>query len=225
MGRAPDAPRTVAIIMDGNARWAIKNRVPPIEASREGAENLKRTVRIAKEHGIEQITAFAFSTENWGRPESEVTGLMGLFAEKLDSEAPELDADEVRLRFVGKRDRVEPDLLAKMEWAEKLTERHADRTLFVAFDYGSRAEILHAAERYEGGGEEQFRKHLYVPDLEDPDLLIRTSGELRLSNFMLWQAAYSELYFSDKLWPDFDRAEFERALSEYASRQRRFGAR
>jgi undecaprenyl diphosphate synthase len=220
-----DVPRHVAIIMDGNARWAERNGVSSIAGNREGAENLKRTVRIASELGVEQITVFAFSTENWDRPAGEVKGLMRLFAEKLEIEAPELDADGVRLRFVGERDRIDPNLLSKMEWAERLTARHTERTLFVAFNYGGRAEILRAAERYSGGGEAEFRKLLYMPDMEDPDLIIRTSGELRISNFLLWQAAYSELYFSDKLWPDFDRAEFERALSDYARRQRRYGAR
>lgn len=211
--------------MDGNGRWAERNGVSAFEGNREGAANLKRTVRIAKDLGVSQITVFAFSTENWSRPETEVTDLMGLFAEKLDSEAPELDEDGVRLRFLGERSRIDRSLLAKMEWAERLTEQHTERTLFVAFDYGGRADILYAAERYQGGGEQEFRKHLYMPEMADPDLIIRTSGELRLSNFLLWQAAYSELYFSDKLWPDFDRAEFERALDDYAGRQRRYGAR
>jgi undecaprenyl diphosphate synthase len=127
--------------------------------------------------------------------------------------------------FVGERARLAPELRARIEWAEQLTARHGGYTLFVAFDYGGRSEILRAAERYEGGGDEEFRKLLYAPEMTDPDLIIRTSGELRLSNFMLWQAAYSELYFSDKLWPDFDSAELDRALAEYASRQRRYGGR
>jgi undecaprenyl diphosphate synthase len=221
----PAVPRHVAIIMDGNARWAAKNGLSAIEGNREGAENLKRTVRIAKELGVREVTVFAFSTENWERPQAEVSGLMHLFAEKLQTEAPELDQDGVRLRFLGERDRIDPDLLARMEWAERLTERHTERTLFVAFNYGGRAEILRAAQRYQGGGEEAFRKLLYLPDMKDPDLIIRTSGELRLSNFLLWQAAYSELYFTEKLWPEFDRAEFESALADYASRQRRYGVR
>ncbi|MEX0993041.1 MAG: polyprenyl diphosphate synthase [Solirubrobacterales bacterium] len=221
----PDVPRHVAIIMDGNMRWAAANGVTAIEANRAGATNLKKIVRAANDLGVRQITAFAFSTENWSRPIGEVKGLMALFAQKLDEEAPELDRDGVRLRFVGERDRVAPKLLEKMEWAEQLTERHDGRSLFVAFDYGGRSEILRAAERYGGGGEQEFRKHLYAPDMVDPDLIIRTSGELRLSNFLLWQAAYSELYFSDSLWPDFDRAELERALADYAMRQRRYGAR
>lgn len=222
---ASEIPRHVAIIMDGNARWGAKRGMSPAEANREGATNLKRIVRIAKRHGVSQVTAFAFSTENWSRPDSEVESLMQLFVEKLEGEAPELDDEGVRLRFVGERDRVKPELLERMDWAEALTARHSDYTLFIAFDYGGRAEILRAAERYKGGGEQEFERHLYAPDMADPDLIIRTSGELRLSNFLLWQAAYSELYFSDKMWPDFDRAEFEAALAEYANRQRRYGAR
>ena len=150
---------------------------------------------------------------------------MALFVDRLRREAPELDEEGVRLRIIGRRDRVAPAVREQIEWAEELTARHTERTLFVAFDYGGRAEILHAAERYGGGGEEEFRKHLYAPDLEDPQLIIRTGGELRLSNFLLWESAYSELYFSDKMWPDFDREEFERAVAAYGSREYRFGGR
>jgi undecaprenyl diphosphate synthase len=211
--------------MDGNARWARQNGLPVLEGHREGARVLKRTIRDAKQLGIEQLTVFAFSTENWDRPPPEVSGLMEMFAELIESEVPELHEERTRIRFVGKRDRISSRLLERIEWAEKLTGSHDERTLFVAFDYGGRAEILDAAGAYEGGGEEEFRRHLYAPDMGDPELLIRTSGEQRLSNFLLWQSAYSELYFSDKLWPEFDRAELERALAEYASRQRRFGGR
>jgi undecaprenyl diphosphate synthase len=150
---------------------------------------------------------------------------MGLFAELIESEIPELHEEETRVRFIGRRDRVTSTLRERIEWAEELTNEHRKNTLFVAFDYGGRAEILEAAEAYQGGGEEEFRRRLYAPEMRDPELVIRTSGELRLSNFLLWQSAYSELYFSDRLWPDFDRGELERALAEYASRQRRFGAR
>jgi undecaprenyl diphosphate synthase len=220
-----DRPRFVAIIMDGNARWAIQKQLPTLEGHREGARALKRIVRDAKELGIEELTAYAFSTENWSRPPEEVEGLMELFAELIESEVPELHEEGTRVRFVGRRDRISTRLREQIGWAEELTGDHRDRTLFIAFDYGGRAEILDAASGYEGGGEEEFRRRLYAPEMADPELVIRTSGEQRLSNFLLWQSAYSELYFSERLWPDFDRGELERALAEYASRQRRFGAR
>ncbi len=211
--------------MDGNARWAVERGLPVLEGHRQGARALKRIVRVAGDLGIAELTVYAFSTENWSRPSEEVAGLMELFAELIDSEVPELDEEGVRMRFIGRRDRVSERLLDRIQWAEEKTGGHRNRTLFVAFDYGGRAEILDAARAYGGGGEEEFRSMLYAPDMVDPELVIRTSGEQRLSNFLLWQSAYSELYFSDKLWPDFDRDELERALSEYASRQRRFGAR
>jgi len=220
-----DRPRFVAIIMDGNARWARGRGLSVTEGHRAGTDALKRTVKLAGEFSIEQLTVYAFSTENWTRPLQEVTGLMSLFLERIRLEAEEMDAEGVRLRFIGRRDRIAPQVSEEIEWAERLTERHTRRTVFVAFDYGGRAEILDAAERYQGGGEEEFRRRLYAPDLEDPQLIIRTGGELRLSNFLLWQSAYSELYFSDKLWPDFDRDEFERALDAFAERDYRYGGR
>jgi undecaprenyl diphosphate synthase len=221
----PDRPRFVAIIMDGNARWATQKGLPILEGHRQGAQALKRTVRDAKELGVKELTAYAFSTENWSRPDEEVLGLMELFAELIESEVPELHEEKTRVRFIGRRDRVSAKLRDRITWAEELTGAHREQTLFVGFDYGGRAEILEAARMYGGGGEEEFRRHLYAPEMSDPELVIRTSGEQRLSNFLLWQSAYSELYFSDRLWPDFDRAELERALAEYVSRQRRFGAR
>ena len=220
-----DRPRYVAIIMDGNARWAASRGLGVTEGHQAGTDALKRSVDIAGDLGIEQLTVYAFSTENWARPDTEVSGIMALFVERLRKEAPELDDEGVRLRVIGRRDRVADKVREQIEWAEQLTARHTGRTLFVAFDYGGRAEILHAAQAYEGGGEEEFHKHLYAPDLEDPQLIIRTGGEYRLSNFLLWEAAYAELYFSEKMWPDFDRDEFERAVSSYASRQYRFGGR
>jgi undecaprenyl diphosphate synthase len=195
----------VAIIMDGNARWAAEQGLPTIAGHREGARVLKRTVREARELGVIELTAYAFSTENWTRPRLEVEGLMEMFAELIESEVPELDEEGVRLRFIGRREQISDRLRDRIDWAEELTGRHPERTLYVAFDYGGREEILRAARRYEGGGEEEFRKGLYAPEMSDPDLVIRTSGEQRLSNFLLWQSAYSELYFSDRLWPDFDR--------------------
>jgi undecaprenyl diphosphate synthase len=215
----------VAIIMDGNARWASGRGLPLLEGHREGARTLKRTIRDARQLGIAELSVYAFSTENWSRPRDEVEGLMELFAELIESEVPELHEEETRIRFIGRRDRVSQRLRERIDWAEELTGSHQDRTLFVAFDYGGRAEILDAARNYRGGGEEEFRALLYAPDMSDPQLVIRTSGEQRLSNFLLWQSAYSELYFSERLWPEFDRDELERALTEYGSRQRRFGTR
>ena len=220
-----DRPRYVAIIMDGNARWARARGVGVTEGHRAGTDALKRTIKLAGELEIEQLTVYAFSTENWSRPLEEVTGLMSLFLERIRREAQEMDEERVRLRFIGRRDRIAPQVAEEIDWAEQLTARHTTRTVFVGFDYGGRAEILHAAERYEGGGEDEFRRHLYAPDLKDPELIIRTGGELRLSNFLLWEGAYSELYFSDRMWPDFDREEFERALDAFGSREYRFGGR
>jgi undecaprenyl diphosphate synthase len=222
---APGRPRHVAIIMDGNARWARQRELGVLEGHREGARALKRIIRVLGDVGIDELTVYAFSTENWTRPSAEVSGLMELFAELIESELPELHEEGVRVRFVGRRDRISDGLRDRIEWAEELTRDNSARKLFVAFDYGGRDEILAAAEAYRSGGEDAFRAHLFASDMADPELVIRTSGEQRLSNFLLWQSAYSELYFSDKLWPDFDRDELERALAEYASRQRRFGAR
>jgi len=215
----------VAIIMDGNGRWATERGLPVLEGHRQGAKTMKQTVKDAVALGIRELTVYAFSTENWSRPEDEVAGLMEMFAELIVSETPELDEEGVRMRFVGSRRGVSTGLLEQMDWAEAETAPNTRMKLFVAFNYGGRAEILDAAERYEGGGEEAFAQLLYAPEMSDPELVIRTSGEKRLSNFLLWQSAYSELLFSEVLWPDFDRAELEAALQEYASRRRRFGAR
>jgi len=217
--------RHVAIIMDGNGRWAGQRGLNVLEGHREGARALKRTVQNSVKLGIEELTAYTFSTENWTRPDPEVQGLMALFAEMIETETPELDEEGVRMRFMGRLEGVSAELQRQMEWAEGKTAGNSRLTLFVAFNYGGRAEILDAAARYTGGGEEEFARLLYAPDLTDPDLVIRTSGEVRLSNFLLWQSAYSELVFSDVLWPDFDMAELEAALQEFESRQRRFGAR
>jgi undecaprenyl diphosphate synthase len=218
-------PRYVAIITDGNGRWAERRGLPTIEGHRTGADVVKARLRDAAELGIEELTVFSFSTENWSRSAEEVGGLMAMFAERIDSETPELDAEGVRMRFIGRRDRISDELIRRMEWAEEKTAGNDRITLFVAFDYGGRDEILHAAEAYAGGGEEAFRSGLYAPEMHDPDLLIRTSGEQRVSNYLLWQCAYSELVFADELWPDFTREAFERALGEYGARNRRFGSR
>ena len=219
------AARYVAIIMDGNARWANERGVPVLEGHREGAQALKRTVRNAVKLDVEELTAYAFSTENWSRPREEVDGLMVMFADLIESETPELDEEGVRMRFIGRREGISDLLLRRMDWAEAETAGNDRMTLFVAFNYGGRAEIVDAAERYDGGGEEAFARGLYAPEMNEPDLLIRTSGERRLSNYLLWQCAYSELVFSDTLWPDFDEDDLAAALEEYAARERRFGAR
>ena len=217
--------RYVAIIMDGNARWAAERGVPTLAGHQAGVEALKRTVRNAVKLDVEELTVYAFSTENWTRPRDEVSGLMAIFAERIETETPELDEEGVRIRYVGRREGIDDDLLRRMEWSEEQTAGNDRLRLFVAFNYGGRAEILDAAAAFQGGGEEQFENHLYAPDMNDPELLIRTSGERRLSNFLLWQSAYSELVFSDALWPDFDREHLAAALDEYAARERRFGAR
>jgi undecaprenyl diphosphate synthase len=219
------AARYVAIIMDGNARWAIERGLPVLEGHRVGAQTLKQTVRDAVSLDLLELTVYAFSTENWTRPQWEVDGLMAMFAELIESETPELDEQGVRMRFIGRRDGVSEELRERMGWAEERTAANDRMTLFVAFNYGGRAEIVDAAARFEGGDEEDFAKLLYAPEMNDPDILIRTSGERRLSNFLLWQCAYSELVFSDALWPDFNRDELAAALEEFSARERRFGAR
>jgi undecaprenyl diphosphate synthase len=217
--------RYVAIIMDGNARWAAQRGLPTLAGHKAGVDALKQTVKDAVKLGIEELTVYAFSTENWTRPEDEVSGLMQIFAERIESETPELDDEGVQIRYVGRREGIDPDLIRRMEWSERETAGNERLRLFVAFNYGGRAEILDAAAAYGGGGEEEFAKHLYAPDMNDPDLLIRTSGEHRLSNFLLWQTAYSELVFTDTLWPDFDESVLAAALAEFDARERRFGAR
>jgi undecaprenyl diphosphate synthase len=217
--------RYVAIITDGNGRWAQKHGLPTVEGHRAGADTVKARLRDAVELGIEELTVFSFSTENWSRPAEEVAGLMTMFGERIEAETPELNDEGVRMRFVGRRDGVAPELVERMAWAEETTAANERITLFVAFNYGGRAEIVDAARSFEGGSEEEFRRHLYAPEMHDPDLLIRTSGEQRVSNYLLWQCAYSELVFCDVLWPDFDRAALERCLGEFEARRRRFGAR
>ncbi|HST43378.1 MAG TPA: polyprenyl diphosphate synthase [Conexibacter sp.] len=218
--------RRVAIITDGNGRWAEQRGLDVTEGHRAGAENVKARLRDAVELGIEQLAIYAFSTENWSRSPAEVEGLMELFREYIDRETPELHEEGVRMRFVGRRgEPIPPDIVRQMEWAEQLTAGNDQITFFIPFNYGGRAEIVDAARSFRGTTEEEFRAHLYAPDLEDPDLVIRTSGEQRLSNYLVWQTAYSEFVVRDELWPDFDRAVFEQTLAEYATRSRRFGGR
>jgi undecaprenyl diphosphate synthase len=218
-------PRYVAIITDGNGRWAQRRGLPVIEGHRAGADVVKARLRDAVDLGIEELTVFSFSTENWSRSPEEVSGLMTMFGERILGETPELDEEGVRMRFIGRREGVDAGLVERMEWAEEKTAANERLSLFIAFNYGGRAEIVDAARKFEGGSEEEFRRHLYAPDMHDPDLLIRTSGEQRISNYLLWQCAYSEIVFAEELWPDFDRAAFERALGAFGERERRFGGR
>jgi undecaprenyl diphosphate synthase len=215
----------VAIIMDGNGRWAHQHGVPVSEGHKAGADTVKARLRDAVDLGVRELTVYSFSTENWSRPQDEVDALMALFSARIIDETPALHEEGVKMRFVGRRKGVLPELIEQMEWAEDKTAANTRLTLYVAFNYGGRSEILDAAERYTGGGEEAFRQLLYAPEMHDPDLLIRTSGEQRISNYLLWQAAYSELHFTDVLWPDFSRADFEHALDSYEARVRRFGGR
>ena len=218
-------PKYVAIITDGNGRWAQQRGLAAIEGHQAGADVVKARLRDAVEFGIEELTVFSFSTENWSRPREEVEGLMAMFAERIDRETPELDAEGVRMRFIGRREQLDRELVERIDWAEAKTAGNERITLFVCFNYGGRAEIVDAARSFEGETEEEFRRHLYAPEMHDPDLLIRTSGELRISNYLLWQCAYSEFVFRDELWPDFSREAFRAALNEFEARRRRFGAR
>jgi undecaprenyl diphosphate synthase len=228
-GAQEDSARTVAIIMDGNGRWAERQGLPVAEGHRAGTRALRRTVEAAIDLGVETLIVYAFSTENWSRPDEEVESLMEIFGETIQRELPDLARQGVRARFLGRRDRAPDELRAQMEGLEDETAHNERLNLWIAFDYGGRAELLEAARRLVEAGEEpteeSLRAHLDAPELPDPDLLIRTSGELRISNFLLWQLAYSELVFLDVLWPDFGSRELEDALAAYAQRRRRFGGR
>jgi undecaprenyl diphosphate synthase len=219
------AARYVAIITDGNGRWAQQRGLPVIEGHRAGADVVKERLRDAVELGIEELTVYSFSTENWSRSEEEVEALMAMLGERIEAETPELDEEGVRMRFIGRREQVPRELCDRMDWAERTTAENGRIVLYVAFNYGGRAEILDAARGFRGESEEDFRRRLYAPEMHDPDLLIRTSGERRISNYLLWQCAYSELVFREELWPDFGRAALEESLAEFESRRRRFGAR
>jgi undecaprenyl diphosphate synthase len=219
------AARYVAIITDGNGRWALAHGVPVNDGHSAGADTVKARLRDAAELGVRELTVYSFSTENWSRPVEEVRGLMEMFSRRIAGETPELHEEGVRMRFIGRREGVSEELVERMAWAEALTNENERITLFVAFNYGGRAEILDAARRFQGGSEEDFRSCLYAPEMHDPDLIIRTSGERRLSNYLLWQSAYSELVFRDELWPDFTRQALEESLAEFSERRRRFGGR
>jgi undecaprenyl diphosphate synthase len=223
---AGHAARYVAIITDGNGRWAKQRGLSTVAGHEAGADTVKARLRDAVDLGIRELTVYSFSTENWNRSRAEVSALMRMFRRRIEAETPELDAEGVRLRFIGRRAApVPPALIERMRWAESVTERNHRITLFVAFNYGGRAEVVDAARTFTSGDEEAFRKHLYAPDMHDPDLIIRTSGERRLSNYLMWQSAYSELVFRDELWPDFSREVFEQCLEEFSLRRRRFGGR
>jgi len=227
-----DVAQSVAIIMDGNGRWAKRRGLPTAAGHSAGARTVRKIVEASIDLGIHDLSIFAFSTENWSRPREEVDALMEIFAETIERELPDLTEQGVRVRFIGRRDRAPEALRRRMDAMEDRTELNARLNLWVAFDYGGRAELVEAARRLVESGvdadeidENVFAANLYAPDLPDPDLLIRTSGELRVSNFLLWQLAYAELHFVDQLWPDFGPRDLEHALDEYASRRRRFGGR
>jgi undecaprenyl diphosphate synthase len=228
----PDVARAVAIIMDGNARWARRRGLPIAAGHRAGTKALRRTVEAAIDLGVESLAVYAFSTENWTRPPEEVELLMEIFTETIERELPDLVAQGVRVRFIGRRDRAPDELRERMEELEEETRPNERLNLWIAFDYGGRDELVQAARRLVESGidpreldENALSAQLYAPDLPDPDLLIRTSGELRISNFLLWQLAYAELVFVDTLWPDFGAAQLREALADYAQRRRRFGGR
>jgi undecaprenyl diphosphate synthase len=227
---ANDLPQHVAIIMDGNGRWAKQRGLPRLEGHRAGTENIRLVSDIFAEYKIKYLTLFAFSTENWNRPSAEVRGLLKILSDRLDPEIKRLHEKNIRVRHLGRLDALPPELQQKIKRAIELTRNNTGGTLSMAFDYGGRAEIVGASRRLlsarisaEDVNEDSFKKYLYAPDIPDPDLIIRTGGETRLSNFLLWQAAYSELYFTEVLWPDFNRAEIDKALATYLSRHRRFG--
>jgi undecaprenyl diphosphate synthase len=232
VGRSAQVPFHVAIIMDGNGRWARRRHLPVSAGHRAGTQAVRRVIEAARDAGIGQLTLYSFSSENWSRPADEVEGLMRLHMEMIDSEVPALHKNDCRVVFVGSRAEVSEELLERMEWAEQLTAANRRMILFIAFNYGGRREIVEAVRKASAAGvdpakliEDDISRHLYSSLMRDPDLCIRTSGERRMSNFLLWQSAYSELFFSDCLWPDFDEAEFARALADYARRERRFGTR
>ena len=225
----PEVARAVAIIMDGNGRWAAAHGVTVAEGHRAGSRALRPVVETAIDAGVESLAVYAFSTENWARSADEVSALMEIFGETIDRELLDLAEQGVHTQFVGRRDRAPDWLQAKMRELEEATAGETRLSLWIAFDYGGRAELVEAARRIAESGEdvdeETFARHLYAPEMPDPDLVIRTSGELRVSNFLLWQSAYAEFVFIDTLWPDFGPDEFRAAIEDYASRRRRFGGR
>jgi undecaprenyl diphosphate synthase len=229
-------PRHVAIIMDGNGRWAAARRLPRVAGHRAGAQAVRRTIEAAIRNGVEWLTLFAFSSENWRRPEDEIADLTGLLRHYLRTEVAELHRERVRLRSIGDRTRFGPDISHELEQAEALTRNNTRLNLNVALSYGGRSEIVAAAQAIAAAvaagrldpsavTEQAFSAHLFTAGMPDPDLVIRTSGERRVSNFLLWQSAYAEFLFPEVLWPDFSQAHFDNALADYAQRERRYGAR
>ncbi len=228
----PDRARSIAIIMDGNGRWARRRGLPIAAGHRAGTKALRRAVEASIDLGIESLAVFAFSTENWSRTRDEIDTLMEIFGETIEREFPDLVRQGVQVHFIGRRDRAPEELRRKMAGLERETAENTGLKLWIAFDYGGRAEIVEAARKLVESGvepreidENVVSAYLYAPEMPDPDLLIRTSGELRVSNFLLWQLAYTELVFVDRHWPDFTPRDLEEALSAYASRRRRFGGR
>jgi len=224
-----DVPSAVAIVMDGNSRWAAARGLSVAEGHRAGSRALRPIVETSIDLGIGSLAVYAFSTENWTRPVEEVHALMDIFGETIDRELGDLAKEGVRTRFVGRRDRAPGWLRAKMADLEGATANETRFKLWIAFDYGGRAEIVEAARQLAESGEpvdeDSFARHLYAPEMRDPDVVVRTSGEVRVSNFLLWQLAYAELVFTDKLWPDFGPDDLRAAVAEYARRRRRFGGR
>ena len=222
-------PRHLAIILDGNGRWAKRRGLPRLMGHRAGLRKLEEMVHLVKREGIRYFSVYAFSTENWNRPKMEVDGLMSLFRYYIRRKVEAIKAEGARIRFCGRRDKLPPDLLEQMHWAEERTKDETILDFILCINYGGRAEIMDAVnalvnEKHEGPvTEEDLRRHFYLPDVPDPDLIVRTSGELRLSNFWLWESAYSEFYFTDIHWPDFDEAALKAALADYAGRERRYG--
>jgi undecaprenyl diphosphate synthase len=224
-GRQQPGARYVAIITDGNGRWAAERGLPVNAGHEAAADTLKARLRDAAELGVQELTVYAFSTENWSRPGREVQGLMEMICRRVCSETPALHQRGVRLRFLGRREGIPAPLVERIDWAETLTHENRRLTLFVALHYGGRAEIIDAARSFQGRTEEEFARCLYAPEMHEPELIIRTGAEQRLSNFLLWQSAYSELVFRDELWPDFTREALEQSLLEFSDRRRRFGGR
>lgn len=227
---ADKVPLHVAIIMDGNGRWAISRGLPRLAGHRAGTENLRRVIRASVEFGVKYLTIYAFSTENWGRPPEEVQGLMRILEDVIDKELRELHEEGVQLRHIGRLERLAPKIQAKVLKAIELTKDNERLVLNVAFNYGGRDEIVNAIQHIirDGVSEDQINddlvsKYMYTAGVPDPDLIIRTSGELRVSNFLIWQAAYSEWYITSTFWPDFDKEEYYRALESFAQRDRRYG--
>lgn len=220
-------PQHIAIIMDGNGRWAKKRGLPRIMGHQQGAEALRAALKTSAELGVKYLTVYAFSTENWGRPQEEVDFLMGLFSQTIDREINELMKNEVRIKFLGRLGQFSEILQKKMNAAMAQTQNNGRITLCVMVNYGGRAEIVDAVKKIQGSkeeiNEENFKNYLYTKGIPDPDLLIRTASELRISNFLLWQIAYAEIYVTDALWPDFRRGQLIAAIEDYQKRERRFG--